>query len=131
VRRRDEAIIGRARQLAKRLLARHPLTLDGLIEKQRESTQVMAAYLWESRETPIFETFVPNIAGLAGLMTEEAEFLLLLAANFIEHGEPLPMVLRKLVVRSLRRPRPPLSVTISRGVGMTGIMRLRMRLKRS
>jgi hypothetical protein len=115
VRRRNETIIGRARQLAKCLLARGPLTLDGLIEKERESTQSMAAYWWERRETPMFEAFVPQICGLAVLMTEEVEFFLLLAANFIEHGEPLPMLLRELVVRSLRRPRPPLSVTISRG----------------
>jgi hypothetical protein len=114
VRRRNETIIGRARQLAKYLLARGPLTLDGLIEKQRESMQSMAADLWERRETPMFEATVVPLAGLAVMMTEDVECLLLLAANFIEQGKPLPKPLRELVVRSLRRPRPPLSVTISR-----------------
>jgi hypothetical protein len=116
----DGAVIKRSRKLAEFCLSRHPWTEDGVLKRERSRTQRSAAALCESARRMSageLEMHIKPLAELAihlfDLDGQECEFLLVLAADLIERGEPLPPSLRPLVGRTLRQPRPPLRLTMA------------------
>jgi hypothetical protein len=119
----EAAAISRARALAEYCLLRRPWTHDGMLRQQRHRTLREAERLCQSARrmsTSELEASIKDYAEVADRVAsvggEECEPLLVLAADLIERGEPLPASLRQLVVTTLRLPRPPLRLSM-RGSG--------------
>jgi len=116
----DGTVINRARELAEFCLSRHPWTKDEVLKRDRRRTQRSAAALCEQARrlsAPELEIGIKELAELAIHLFDsgqECEPLLVLAADLIGRGEPMPASLRQLVAMTLRQPRPPLRLTMER-----------------
>jgi hypothetical protein len=149
----DSTEIDRARQIIKDSFARAEWTREEAWERsraiERDITQDMGLDLDELRAAGIsdFDAYLEEQLN-ERLNKDDIYFFLLIAANFIERGLPVPQTLRKMVAAELRNHRAPFGIfksakndklwrdqaianAISEVVGKTGLLPTRNRARRT
>jgi hypothetical protein len=106
----DPALITRARLVADYLLTLNPPTDEETIKERRRRTSRNAEEYLEDIGTPKFDANIQRAAYFASTGARHwCELCLVIAAYFVERGEPVPAPLRTLVASTLRETLMPKS----------------------